>query len=233
MGSLAQEKKGGSEAMKRSASHRLAATTAAVALLLSAAGPLGADAGDIHQVSAESVNLRAGPSQSTAVRGRVGSGTEVLELRREDNWVGVRVLRTGEEGWIHGNLLETVARSTLATGEAPALEQDAGFRDISEGFDRLVQSLNAELGYTVVERVQRTGADELTVTPTEQWLRYGSRDAHVMTAAAVYQMWKNHQDQAPVRVTVKGSDGGEYITIADGAAGPELSVRAPGDQPAS
>jgi SH3-like domain-containing protein len=218
--------------MKRSASHRLLAGTASFALLISAAGPLGADAGDIHQVNAELVNLRAGPSDSTTVRGRVGSRTEVLELRKEGNWLGVRVLETGEEGWIHGDLLATVARSTLAAGETSALEEDAGFREFSEGFDRLVQSLNAQLGYAVLERVQRTGADELTVTPTEQWLRYGSRDAHVMAAAAVYQMWKNHQDQAPVRVTITAGDGDEYISIDDGAAGPELSVRVPGNQPA-
>jgi hypothetical protein len=228
-----REPKGGTEAMTRSASSRLFAGTAAATLLLFTAGPLGADAGDIHQVSGEVVNLRAGPSQGTAVRGRVEGGTQVLELRAEGSWLGVRVLDTGEEGWIHGNLLEPVARSTLATGEAPELEQqDAGFRDISEGFDRLVQSLNSELGYAVSERVQRTGAGELTVTPTEQWLRDGSRDAHVMAAAAIYQMWKNHQDQAPVRVTITGADGREYITISDGTAGPELSVSAPGEQPA-
>jgi hypothetical protein len=29
----------------------------------------------------------------------------VIELTRDGNWVGVRVLQTGEEGWIYGGLL--------------------------------------------------------------------------------------------------------------------------------
>jgi hypothetical protein len=43
------------------------------------------------------------------VRGTVERGDEVIELTRRDNWLGVRVLRTGEEGWIFGYLLEPVA----------------------------------------------------------------------------------------------------------------------------
>ena len=73
--------------------------------------------GDIHRVAgADVVNLRAGPSDESNIRGRVDQGDEVIELTGEGNWVGVRVLDTGEEGWIFGGLLERVARA----GSCPA-----------------------------------------------------------------------------------------------------------------
>jgi hypothetical protein len=69
-------------------------------LALAAAGTGAAMAapGDIHRVTgADIVNLRAGPSDETNIRGRVEQGDEVIELTREGSWVGVRVLPTGEE----------------------------------------------------------------------------------------------------------------------------------------
>ena len=68
------------------------------------------------------VNLRAGPSDESNIRGRVEQGDEVIELTSDGNWRGVRVLQTGEEGWIYGGLLERVAPSGLL----PATGTDAG-----------------------------------------------------------------------------------------------------------
>ena len=59
------------------------------------AAPLAAT-GDLYQVTSEKANLRAGPSDSDNVRTQLGRGEQLLELRREGNWYGVRVLRTGE-----------------------------------------------------------------------------------------------------------------------------------------
>ena len=54
------------------------------------------------------VNLRAGPTEESNIRGTVELDDEVIELTRDRNWIGVRVLQTGEEGWIYGGLLEQV-----------------------------------------------------------------------------------------------------------------------------
>ena len=71
----------------------------AVLLGILSGGALAAP-GDIHRVSgADVVNLRAGPSDASNIRGRIDHGDEVIELTRDGNWVGVRVLQTGEEGW--------------------------------------------------------------------------------------------------------------------------------------
>lgn len=195
-----------------------------VVLLLAGAGPVLSAAGDLHRVGADLANFRAGPSNEAAVRGQLERGAEVIELRSERGWVGVRVLETGEEGWIFGDLLETVQRSGLA-----AENDDAGFRSLSQDFDRLVHTLNAELGYRMVDGVEQTGEDALAVTLTPQWLRYGGRDAHMMAATAFYQMWKNHQDQRPVNLVVRGPEGEDYITIADDEIGPMLRMELPGD----
>jgi uncharacterized protein YgiM (DUF1202 family) len=200
-----------------------------LALSLAAFGgaPAKAAPGDIHRVvNADLVNLRAGPSDESSVRGTVERGDEVIELTRRDNWLGVRVLRTGEEGWIFGQLVEPVALTTLGTGGAPPVE-DVGFLRLSEGFNRLIRSINADLGYSVVQEVQQPEADLLRVVPTRNWLINGSREAHLMAAAAIYEMWKNHQNGAPVRLVMVDDQGQDYITIVDDETGPNLSIAVP------
>lgn len=191
-------------------------------LTAAAAGAALAAPGDIHRVAgADVVNLRAGPSDQTNIRGRVEQDDEVIELTREGSWVGVRVLETGEEGWIFGGLLETVAPSGLSPGTA---ESDAGFLQLSESFDVLMRRINTQLGFPVIQTVEQAGGGILRVVPTPQWLRDGSREAHMMAAAAIYQMWKNHQNSAPVGVVMADAAGGDYITIRDEASGPSLSI---------
>jgi hypothetical protein len=152
----------------------------------------------------------------------------VIELTRDGNWVGVRVLQTGEEGWIYGGPLERVAQSGLLPGDA-ALDDggDAGFLQLSEGFDRLIRRVNDDLGYPMVEDAAPGADGVLQVQPTAAWLRSGGRDAHMMAALAFYQLWKNYQDGRPVVLVMTDEQGREYIRIADGDFGPELVIAAP------
>ena len=79
---------------------------------------------------ADVVNLRAGPTDASNIRG------------------SVRVLQTGEEGWVYGGLLERVAQSGLLPRDAASWNDgDAGFLQLSEGFDRLIRRVNGDLGY--------------------------------------------------------------------------------------
>jgi len=189
--------------------------------------PAGAAPGDIHRVTnADVVNLRAGPSDESNVRGTVERGDEMIELTREGGWLGVRVLRTGEEGWIFEQLMEPVARSTLGDG-GPVSVEDVGFLRWSDGFNRLLRSINADLRYTTVRTVEQPNADSLRVVPTTEWLVNGSRDAHLMGAAAMYQMWKNHQNGAPVRLILTDDLGRDYVTISDENGAANLSISLP------
>ncbi len=192
--------------------------------------PAGAAPGDIHRVAhAETVNLRAGPSNQANVRGTVQQGDQVIELTRSDNWLGVRVLRTGEEGWIFDQLLEPVARTTLGNG-APTPVEDVGFLRWSEGFNRLLASINSDLRYPTVQKVDQPEGDLLRVVPTSDWLLNGSRADHLLGAAAMYEMWKNHQNGAPVRLVMQDDRGHDYITIVDQDSTPNLSVHLPEHQ---
>jgi len=207
----------------------LAAACAALALGAASGGALAAP-GDIHRVAgAEVVNLRAGPSNESNIRGSVEQGDEVIELTRDGSWFGVRVLQTGEEGWIFGDLLQPVAQSGLLPrdGGTEGAGGDAGFLQLSEGFDQLVRRLNSDLGYRLVEDAVPLDQGVLQVTPTADWLRSGSRDSHIMAALAFYQMWKNYQDGRPVTLVMPDDQGQEYIRIADGSRGPELSIAMP------
>ena len=175
--------------------------------------------GDTLRVVGERVNLRAGPSDSATVRSQIIQGEQLLELQRDGSWYGVRVLRTGEEGWIFGDLIEPVAASTLGGG---AGETTAGFAELSRDFDRLMGNLTQRYGFPLFAQVHQAGGDTLEATLTRQWLRAGSDDEHLLAAIALYQMWKNHQNSGPVRVVLLDPDGKRYLTIDDAEAAQSL-----------
>jgi uncharacterized protein YgiM (DUF1202 family) len=191
----------------------LAATTAVTAW----AAP-----GDVHRVTAERVNLRAGPSDASTVRSTVEQGEELIELQSEGGWLGVRVTSTGEEGWIFSDLVEQVSRSQL--GDAG---MEAGFQALSEDFDQLFGDLGQQLGYRLVETVEQAGNNTLRITPSPEFLLYGGRDAHMATTLAIYQMWKNHQNGQPVAVALLNDENEDYISISDEPSGPQLTLQTP------
>src|SRR5215813_4998018 len=186
---------------------------------LLAAGAAQAAPGDIFQVTSARANLRSGPSDQTTVRSQVAQGDEIIELRRDGNWLGVRVLRTGEEGWVFRDLVDQVAQSQLNGGVGTA-----GFQELSQGFDQLVGRLGQQLGYPLVASVAQGPSGELRVTPTREFLLYGGRDVHVATTLAIYEMWKNHQNSTPVAVVLLGEDDRPYVSIQDRPAGPDLMM---------
>ena len=80
---------------------------------------------------------------------------------------------------------------------------------------RRIATMTADLG----------SGRSLTLTPTESWLRASSEDAQLMAATAIYGMWKNYRNQAPVEVVLLDADGEPYVAIRDqGEAGPQLTV---------
>lgn len=212
---------------------RLGIMLASAAAISLSASMAAADSGDIHRVTgAELVNLRAGPSDQTNVRGRVEAGDEVIELTRDEGWVGVRVLQTGEEGWIYGGLLEQVSQSSFTGGDGgggvadSGGEEDAGFLRYSSGFNTLVQRINGNLGYPMVAETLEPAQGVLRVVPTEQWLRNASYESHLLAATAFYQLWKNHQNGQWVSlILTDGTEERPYITIEDQEGGPQLSVQ--------
>lgn len=179
-----------------------------------------ADTGDIYRVTGEKVNLRAGPSNEADVRTTVEAGDELIELQKRGSWLGARVLGTGKEGWIYEELVERVSQSLLREG-ATAVP----FEELSESFGSLLDSINNYLGYRLVDRVERIEDNTLRVIPTQEWLLYASREAHLMAALALYQMWKNHQDGRPVSLLLVDPQNENYITINDEESGPVLSVQ--------
>lgn len=193
---------------------------AVLGLAGAASVPALAASGDIHAVTGEKVNLRAGPSDDAAVRSTIMRGEDVVELRREGSWMGVRVLRTGEEGWLFSDLVKRQSASTLGSSEsAPA---QAGFGKLSPGFDGLVAGIGEQLGYRFADKVEQGANGMLRVIPTQEWLYNTGRDAKMFAALALYQMWKNYNNGKPVTVTL-GAQGPAAITIADAAKGPELT----------
>jgi hypothetical protein len=75
----------------------------------------------------------------------------------------------------------------------------------------------------VVGEVRQSEADTLRVEASGDWLRATSRDAHLMAALAIYQMWKNHENNRPVRVVLLDGEV-PYVTIADEPSGPRVTM---------
>ncbi|WP_247887287.1 SH3 domain-containing protein [Azospirillum sp. SYSU D00513] len=185
--------------------------------MLALAPPAGAETGDVYSVSGERVNLRSGPSDSASIRSTVERGTDLIELKRDGQWIGVRVERTGEEGWVFSDLVRRVEASNLGGGVG-------AFARISPQFDGLLDEIGREVGYSIIDRVVSAEGDRLRVRPTADWMDKASSDTKMMTALAIYQMWKNHNNGRPVDVDLVDRRGTSLIGIADGADGPELAL---------
>jgi len=186
------------------------------------AGAAQAEPGDILRVSAERANLRSGPSDADTIRSQVQQGDELIEIRRDGNWLGVRVMRTAEEGWVFADLVDRVQTSQLDGSNG--VITDSGFQALSPEFDVLMGRMGQQFGYRLVDSVHQDSSNELRIVPTPEFLLYGGRDAHVAATLAIYQMWKNHQDNGAVAVTLVSEDGRPYVTIRDQASGPNLLV---------
>ena len=61
------------------------------------------------RLKGERVNLRAGPSEDAKVKSRLGPDDALIQLKREGDWYSVRVVATGEEGWIAADLVEAAS----------------------------------------------------------------------------------------------------------------------------
>lgn len=204
--------------------------------LTAAAWPAVAAPGDVHAVTAERVNLRSGPGDDASIRSTVVRDDELIEVRREGRWLGVRVVATGEEGWIFSDLVQRRTASTLGAvaspdgtaspnGETPRRKPiaQAGFQRLSRDFDHLIGRMNEQFGYAFVSSVDQTGEGSLRVVPTEAWVYNTSREAKIYAAVALYQMWKNYHNGRPVSVSLGGGDGAA-VTIEDTTDGPELGL---------
>src|SRR5690606_7001678 len=105
--------------------------------------------GDVHRITGEEVNVRAGPSDEANIRTTLQQGDEVIELRREGNWIGVRSVASGAEGWVFADLLRLERQSGISG--ATTVPPEPLFRAYSEDFDTLVSSLSNRFGYPIFE----------------------------------------------------------------------------------
>jgi uncharacterized protein YgiM (DUF1202 family) len=76
--------------------------------------------GDALVVTADVVNVRAGPGSDAPVLRQVDRDEQALELARQGDWVQVRLPDRDAVGWIHGSLLATVVSRPAAEVAAPA-----------------------------------------------------------------------------------------------------------------
>jgi hypothetical protein len=194
--------------------------TVLMASMTIAASAALAGPGDIYRVTGERVNLRTGPSDQSAIRSQVLQGDDLIELTQQGRWLGVRHARTGEEGWVYGDLVRRVSQSTLGRRISAA-----GFGKYSRDFDNLIETINAELGFPMAAAVDQGPNNTLRVTPTAEWMLGTGRDAKLYAAAALHQMWRNFTGR-PANVALMYGNA-PFITVNEGNAGPVLAYEVP------
>lgn len=177
--------------------------------------------GDVYKVTGERVNLRAGPSDQSAVRAQVLQGDDLIELAQQGRWLGVRHARTGEEGWVYGDLVRRTSQSTLGRRASAA-----GFGKYSRDFDGLIEAINGELGFPMVAALDQGPNNTLRVTPTPEWMLSTGRDAKLYAAAALYQMWKTFSGGRPANVAMLFNNA-PVVTVNDTNTGPVLGYEVP------
>ena len=76
-------------------------------LLLALGSASNAAPGDVLYVQASGANVRQFPSLEAAVLTTLSRGSKVVEIRREGDWIRVRMEPSGDKsGWVHGSLLQ-------------------------------------------------------------------------------------------------------------------------------
>ena len=184
------------------------------------AAPASAGTGDIYRVVSERANLRSAPGDQSTVRTTLPKDEQMVELRTDGRWLGVRVLKSGEEGWIYSEIVQVVSQSGL--GEAGTDNTQAGFGKLSAEFDKIVAQIDQTTGYTLASKVEQKG-NALRVVPTPEWLLGTGRDAKLYAAAALYAMWKNYNNGRDVTIHL-GADDNSGVTISDSGSGPLLKA---------
>ena len=198
---------------------RSAVPAALLAGVLAGAATASAGTGDIYRVVSERANLRSAPGDRSTVRTTLPKDEQMVELRTDGHWLGVRVLKSGEEGWIYSEIVQVVSQSNL--GEVGS-DSQAGFGKLSAEFDKVVGQIDQVTGYTLAGKIEQKG-NALRVVPTPEWLLGTGRDAKLYAAAALYAMWKNYNNGRDVTVHL-GADDNTGITIGDSGSGPLLKA---------
>ncbi len=176
--------------------------------------------GDVYKVTGERVNLRAGPTDQAPVRSQVLQGEELIELAQQGRWLGVRVARTGEEGWVFSELVRRTAQTTLGRRVSTA-----NFSRYSREFDGLIEAINGELGFPMVAALDQGPNNTLRVTPTPEWMLGTGRDAKLYAAVALHQMWRNHTGR-PANVAMLMNNT-PFLSVSDTSTGPVIVYDVP------
>jgi hypothetical protein len=78
--------------------------------------------------------------------------------------------------------------------------------------------------FAMVDSVRMVNGNALEVVAKPEWLRAGFDEEHLLATLAIYEVWKNHQNSAPVSVRLIDSTGGSYIVIDDATGAiPQIS----------
>lgn len=158
----------------------------AFAGLMLSVGTALAATGDALIVTGDRVNVRFGPGTDAGIKMRVHRNQQVTELERQGEWVRAEIAGTGgEEGWIHGSLLEArqgraapapeppsevAARAPEAAEPAAGRPLDlAGLDQFRESVEYLNSRAQAVAGVELFTGVEAASEDVVQVTATEAW----------------------------------------------------------------
>lgn len=205
----------------------------AFAGLMLSVGTALAATGDALIVTGDGVNVRSGPGTDAGIKMRVHRNQQVIELERQGEWVRAEIAGTdGEEGWIHGSLLEALqGRAAPAPAAQPPSEVAArapeapepaagrsldlpGLDQFRESVEYLNSRAQALAGVDLFTGVEAASEDVVQVTATDAWANIppAGQQSYLNT---LVDRWAAAKGGSPASVQIVDA-GGEVVMEKSG-----------------
>ncbi|TNG02123.1 MAG: SH3 domain-containing protein [Gammaproteobacteria bacterium] len=184
-------------------------TVSACLLLISSAAI--AETGDLLPVIEDGVKVRAKPSDSAKVTGKLGKGAEVMEMAVEGDWYEIYDADNDISGWVNKSVLKVSASAASKPASASTAKMFQQFEKEFKKYNERVKSLK---GYTPFVDAKPGEEDEMVVTVTDEW-KSKRRSSRKATLMAVHRRWENAVGYEGVVVRAIDESGKELMNYSN------------------
>jgi uncharacterized protein YgiM (DUF1202 family) len=179
--------------------------------LLFASSSAIAATGDLLPVIENGVQVRAKPSDSAKVTGKLKKGAEVMEMAVEGDWYEIYDPDNDISGWVTKSVLKISAASASA---APSVSSAKVFQQFESEFKEYNERVKTLKGYQPFVDAKAGEEDDMLVTVTDEW-KNQRRSTRKATLMAVHRRWQNAVGYEGVVVRAVDESGQELMNYSN------------------
>lgn len=170
--------------------------------------------GDTLSIDVDLANVREGPSTNFPVVMKLGKGRNLIEIRRQSDWVEIETGKSIiKSGWIYAPLLKQVnaAKTTIV------LKIDGSTNPLFElfklAFNELNENIKRETGQTYFTKSENPDNRTIQLTATESWLN-APREARQENLSEIFEIWGAAVgDGLPITVDIIDNNGDRLMSM--------------------